>query len=89
METKNNNKSLSARIKRRNKQGFRGIGNHSLCPKEVNISINNELINHKFEDKLANSYQKSLIYYTKKYAKIRGYSKHSGSKTLKQLERYI
>lgn len=84
METKNN-KSLSARIKRRNKQGFRGIGNHSLCPKEVNISINNELINHKFEDKFVNSYYKSLV----NYAKKRGYSKHSGSKTLKQLERYI
>lgn len=85
MET---NKSLSARIKRRNKSGFRGLGNHNL-PKEVNISINDEFVNHKFEDKLANSYQKSLIYYTKKYAKIRGYSKHSGSKTLKQLKRYI
>lgn len=84
METKNN-KSLSARIKRRNKQGFRGIGNHSLCPKEVNISINNEFINHKFEDKFVNSYQKSLVNYAKKH----GYSKHAGSKLIGQLKRYI
>lgn len=81
MET---NKSLSARIKRRNKSGFRGVGTHNPL-KEVNISINNELINHKYEDKLANSYQKNLVNYAKKH----GYSKHSGSKTLKQLKRYI
>lgn len=78
------NKSLSARIKRRNKSGFSGVGTHNP-PKEVNISINNELINHKFEDKFINSYQKSLVNYAKKH----GYSKHAGSKMLGQLKRYI
>lgn len=78
------NKSLSARIKRRNKSGFRGLGTHN-SPKAVIFSINDEFVNHKFEDKLANSYQKSLV----NYAKKRGYSKHSGSKTLNKLKRYI
>lgn len=78
------NKSLSARIKRRNKSGFCGFGTHNF-PKEVGIFINDEFVNHKHEDKLANSYQKSLVNYAKKH----GYSKHSGSKTLSQLERYI
>ena len=78
------NKSLSARIKRRNKSGFCGLGTHNP-PKDVNISINNELVNHKYEDKLANSYQKNLVNYAKKH----GYSKHAGSKMLGQLKRYI
>ena len=78
------NKSLSARIKRRNKSGFCGFGTHNP-PKEVNISINNDLVNHKFEDKFVNSYQKSIINYARKH----GYSKHVGSKTLGQLERYL
>lgn len=78
------NKSLSARIKRRNKSGFCGLGTHKFF-KDVNISINDELVNHKYEDKLANSYQKNLI----NYAKNHGYSKHAGSKMLGQLKRYI
>lgn len=67
-----------------NKSGFCGFGTHNY-PKDVNISINDELINHKFEDKLANSYQKSLINYARKH----GYSRHAGSKTLGQLKRYL
>lgn len=78
------NKSLSARIKRRNKSGFCGFGTHNP-PKEVNISINDDFINHKYEDRLVNCYQKNLVNYAKKH----GYSKHSGSKTLNQLKRYI
>ena len=78
------NKSLSARIKRRNKSGFCGLGTHSF-PKEVNISINDEIFNHKYEDKQMNDYQKNLVNYAKKH----GYSKHAGSKRLEQLKRYI
>jgi len=84
METKNNNKSLSARIKRRNKQSFRGIGNHSLTPKEVYLPINNELINHTWKERKANAEQSNLINYGKKHG-----FKHCGSKPLRILRHYI
>ncbi|MBO7692967.1 MAG: hypothetical protein J6Y28_01635 [Acholeplasmatales bacterium] len=79
------NKSLSARIKRRNKAGFKGVGNHSKNPKLVTVSINDDFINYKYEDKQINSYQRSLINFAKKH----GYSKHAGSKFLGQLRHYL
>ena len=84
METKsvNNNTSLSSRIKRRNKQGFLGIGNYNGCldvKNRVYENINNPKLNHKEEDK--NCEQQYLINKARKYG-----CNHPGSKTLKQLK---
>lgn len=76
------NKSLSARIKRRNKQGFNGLGSH-VNFKKVIYNINDIILNHKLADR--NEEQINLF----NFAKKRGYSKHSGSKSISQLRRYI
>lgn len=76
------NKSLSARIKRRNKQGFTGVGNH-INFKEVIYNVNDITLNHKLADR--NEEQINLF----NFARKRGYSKHSGSKSINKLRRYI
>lgn len=76
------NKSLSARIKRRNKQGFDGTGSH-VNFKKVIYKVNDITLNHKLADR--NEEQINLV----SFAKKRGYSKHSGSKSISQLRRYI
>ena len=49
------NKSLSARIKRRNKQGFKGEGNCKWIKTTPFSDYNNFMVNHKDKDyKLAN-----------------------------------
>ena len=79
METKN--KSLSARIKRRNKAGFKGIGSYNFEKKTSYGDYREEFDNHKDKDK--NIYQENLI----NHAKLCGV-RHPGSKTLKQLSLY-
>lgn len=76
------NKSLSARIKRRNKQDFDGLGSHVNFKKVIN-NINDITLNHKLADR--NEEQINLV----NFAKKRGYSKHSGSKSINKLRRYI
>ena len=76
------NKSLSARIKRRNKQGFNGLGSH-VNFKEVMYNVNDITLNHKLADR--NEEQINLV----NFAKKKGYSKHSGSKSIGKLRRYI
>lgn len=76
------NKSLSARIKRRNKQGFDGLGSH-VNFKEVIYNVKDITLNHKLADR--DEEQINLV----NFAKKRGYSKHSGSKSISQLRRYI
>lgn len=76
------NKSLSARIKRRNKQGFDGTGSH-VNFKKVIYNVKDITLNHKLADR--NEEQINLV----NFAKKRDYSKHSGSKSISQLRRYI
>lgn len=74
------NPSISARVKRRNKQGFCGQGNHNPNPQVVQYNINDTTLNHKLEDK--DQEHLSLVRHARRWCR------HPGSKTLKQLKRY-
>lgn len=71
------NESLSARIKRRNKQGFNGVGTHKLF-----LNVEGNIKDNSYG--AINTHQTNLINYAKKHG-----FKNNGSKTIKQLERYI
>lgn len=77
----NTNKSLSARIKRRNKYGFVGVGNHTY-KLSVSADYKDPYYNYKDEDR--NEEQINIIGKLKKMFKR---NKHIGSKTLKQLRK--
>lgn len=66
------NKSLSARIKRRNKQGFKGVGSYNgVGPYHEYDNYNNPAYNHK-------SYDLEMVKRINRAKKL-GY-KHPGSK---------
>lgn len=74
------NKSLSARIKRRNKQGFKGEGTHKRF---VNVSVDYTSTTQNYKDLDKNLYHVNLVNRAKKLG-----LKHAGSKTVRQLERF-
>ena len=69
------NKSLSARIKRRNKQGFKGEG----TPTFIKTTEFGTITKEKSQDKYQN---------IKNFLRKRGH-KHAGSKSAKVLESYM
>lgn len=70
------NKSLSARIKRRNKQGFKGEGTAPTFVKTTEVgSITKERVNNKYQ---------SAINFLRKHG-----IKHAGSKSAKTLKQYM
>ena len=82
------NTSLSARIKRRNRQGFKGVGknNYKLVPatKPLVPSYLNEEYNHKSND--SRKKVASILCEAKKIGLI---GKHSGSKPLMSITKNI
>lgn len=74
------NKSLSARIKRRNKSGFKGEGNHKMFGSVLG-DYTSTTQNYKDLDK--NLYHVNLVNRAKKLG-----LKHAGSKTIRQLKRF-
>ena len=74
------NKSLSARIKRRNKQGFKGEGNHKRF---VSVSGDYTSPIQSYKDFDKDPYHINLVNRAKKLG-----LKHAGSKTVRQLERF-
>lgn len=74
------NKSLSARIKRRNKQGFKGEGTRKTFI-DVSGDYTSTTQNYKYLDK--DPYHINLVNRAKKLG-----LKHAGSKTVRQLKRF-
>ena len=74
------NKSLSARIKRRNKQGFKGEGNHKRF---VRVFGDYTSITQNYKDLDKDLYHINLVNRAKKLG-----LKHAGSKTVRQLKRF-
>lgn len=70
------NKSLSARIKRRNKQGFSGRG---TAPTFIKMTEFGTITKEKSQDKYQN---------IKNFLRKRGH-KHAGSKSAKVLKQYM
>lgn len=91
------NKSLSARIRRRNKQGFEGIGNHKDNNNPMMGDYKNPIDNHKFDDrlsinpdtlesKISPSYQMNVINQAKRIGIV---GKRAGSKRINKLIKAI
>ena len=77
------NKSLSARIKRHNKQGFKGEGNHKMFSSVSGdyTSMTQNYRCYKYLDK--DPYHINLVNRAKKLG-----LRHAGSKTVRQLKRF-
>lgn len=71
-----NNKSLSARIKRRNKQGFAGEG---TAPTVIKMTPYGSIVKEKVQDKYQN-----IKNFLRKH-----YHKHAGSKSATTLSQYM